>query len=35
LHDEAGCTGCKKCERKCPFGVIEMVKLNPRPSNNV
>jgi Fe-S-cluster-containing hydrogenase component 2 len=26
LHDEQGCTGCSQCERRCPFGVITMVK---------
>ena len=25
LHDTAGCTGCRCCERRCPFHVIDMV----------
>ena len=26
LHDAQDCTGCRKCERKCLFGVIAMVR---------
>jgi NAD-dependent dihydropyrimidine dehydrogenase PreA subunit len=25
LHDVPGCTGCSLCERRCPFGAIQMM----------
>jgi Fe-S-cluster-containing hydrogenase component 2 len=28
LHDAQACTGCSLCERRCPFGVITMVKTS-------
>jgi formate hydrogenlyase subunit 6/NADH:ubiquinone oxidoreductase subunit I len=32
LHDAPACTGCSRCERRCPFGVITMIK-SPRPAS--
>lgn len=26
LHEPEACTGCSLCARRCPFGVITMVK---------
>lgn len=35
LRDASGCTGCRKCERKCPFFAITMVRKSHPSSDRV
>jgi NAD-dependent dihydropyrimidine dehydrogenase PreA subunit len=33
VHDEAACTGCKKCEVRCLFDAIDVIKNRPCPGS--